>query len=105
MATSIISEGTIQTTQQIILTPAAGKRTLISNIKINNTNANPYIIELKLLYPNNNSSRRLFKFFLNAGDIVDDDTQYELDVNCSIQALTDQPNAVDYVISGEIIPA
>jgi hypothetical protein len=92
-------DGTLPTTIGNVYTPEFGFKAVFTNIRFNNKADSAYTIWLFFKINNNAAPFLLYKFELDAGDVVNDDTVYELPFGAYLVGLS-SIDTVQYVISG-----
>jgi hypothetical protein len=99
----VAADGVVNITLQPIIAPATGQVLIINAIRFNNTTGHDvdYTIELCLMHQGSSLARRQYRFELDAGDVVVDNTRYELKEGMYLAAVTDQAHSVEFSINGE----
>lgn len=96
--------GTIPTVLNVIYRPGEQKTGLISNIRINNTANSNWTIELYHYMATSKTTTLLYKYDLLAGQLLNDTTNYQVNVNDTLKAIS-SVNTAQFAIYGLEIPA
>lgn len=97
---SISAQGSVPITGGIIYTPAIGSNGAeVNNIKISNTAASAYTIEVYRYMAAAGTRVLLYKELLASGEYVDDDTIYQLNTGDYLYLIPSLVTVV-YVITG-----
>lgn len=92
-------QGTLSTAIDTLFTPVYGTKAIFTNLRFNNRVDANYT--LYLYYKNSDTAQPflLYKFELEAGDVVNDDTSYEIPYGGYLSGFA-STNSVQFVING-----
>ena len=100
---TIKKQGTVVTTGGIIYTPPQGTFANINNIRITNSAATNFNLELYRYTTTSGMKTLLYSFTLGSGDTLNDDTEYKLEAPDYLW-LKPSVVTVQYTIQGIEIP-
>lgn len=97
MINQIYAQGSVNSPGKSIYTPRSSYEGHVSNIKISNIAA--YTISLFRYIKSTDSTVLMYKFILDAGDIINDTTTYDLKAGDSLYLETNTSSTI-YVVTG-----
>jgi hypothetical protein len=96
----ILAQGNVSTTLANVYSPSNGQLACVSNIRLcPSDNTTAYTVACYHAIPGDSTNRLLFNLELDAGDWVDDDTEYYLGMGDYI-SIVSSVEFVNYVIFG-----
>lgn len=95
----ITAQGEVSTVGGLIYGPPINNQSYITGLSFVNLNA--YVLEVYLYRKIPNTKKLLYKFNLDAGDIVEDDTAYVLDYGDYLWAKS-SVTGTDFIVMGSV---